>query len=129
MENSDQRLVNLMTDINLIYLEAKEKKTDLQKKLEHYTNGITLISEAEQLLDLLQNQIAGLDMTKADKSQVGNAKSLIETLSIPNLNYKELINIVQQLKQISAGLPNTPKITDNMEKDALYEEQEVDVNL
>lgn len=129
MENSDQRLVELMKDISLIYVEAKDKQT-LQKKLESYTNGTTLINEAEQLLESLQNQIANLDMAKADKSQISNANKLIELLSTPNLNFKEVMGMIQQLRQISAGLPNTSHITDNMEKDVvIYEERDVDANV
>ena len=124
MENSDQRLTGLMSDISLIYLESKEKQT-LQKKLENYTNGMTLINEAKQAIESLQTQVANLDMGNADKTQIANANRLIEILSTPNLNFKEVMNIVQQLRQISAGLPNAPKITNNTEKEVIYEMQDV----
>ena len=126
MENSEKRLVQLMSDISLIYVLSKEDQS-LQKKFEHYQNANVLIPEAKKLIDDLQSEVYNLDMSKVDKSHTPNAKKLADLLTTPNLNFKEVAYIVKELKQMANGLPTTANVNDNMEKEVvIYEEQDVD---
>lgn len=125
MENSE-KLAKLMRDIGLLYLDAK-KDTSLQKKLECYENGKVMINEAKTLMDLLHKEINDLDLSNVDKAKTGNAKTLVELLNMPNLNFREVLDISLSLKQIASGLPANVEKIDNMEKEVVvYEEQNID---
>lgn len=122
METS-KRLNDIMSEIKLIYLECQEKnKVSLQKKYENYNKSVLLINEAKQLIDSLQKEITSLDTSKADKSQVCNANKLIDLLSVPNLNFAELLDITKELKNICAGLPNMAQVINNVAEEIMYEE-------
>lgn len=123
MENSD-KLTEIMSDLEFIRLDSQKRLT-LQKKSENYNKGTILLNEAYLLIDALQAEIDNLDTSKMDSSEIKNTKKLIDLLSMPNLNFKELMYISKQLKSISSGLKTTATITDNIENQVIYEEEEI----
>ena len=124
MENSEKRLVELMDEIGYIYVQSKNEQS-LQKKLENYQNGMLLIDEAKKKLDDLQGEIVSLNMINGDKTLMANMKKLEELLS-PNLNFKEVMYIVAELKKIANGLPTTANINNNTQNEVvIYEEENV----
>lgn len=126
MEICEEKLAKIMTDINLLYVNSRNESS-LQKKLENYQNSLVLITEAKNLIDNLHDGIANLDVSKADPSQIKNANKLIQMLNTPNLNFKELLYVTNELKKIAMGLPSEPKVNDNTEQETfIYEEQNVD---
>ena len=84
-----------------------------------------LATEAKDLIDLLKIEISNLDTSKVGKTQQSNIKKLEELLSCPNLNYDELMKIVQQFRSISAGLPTTTEIKDNVEKEVMIYDEDL----
>lgn len=127
MENT-ARLNKLITDIELIYLEAtSSSKQPLKKKLEQYNQGMILLREAKPLVDALQNEITNLDLSKADLSQMDQASRLIKLMSVPNLKFQEILPIVKQLKEISTGVPQHAIVNDHIEKEAILYEEDADL--
>lgn len=104
-----------MDDISLIYIEGQESQS-LQKKMENYNRGIKLISEAKEILNSMQKDIANLAPDKFDSSHVNNINHFVDLLSNPGLKLGELIYIVNYLKQVNASLPTTIQINDHVEK-------------
>jgi len=94
--------------------------------LENYNKGIILIGEAKQLIDSLQKEINSLDTSNMAPSQTGDVNRLISLLEIPSLNFREVMTIVQELRSISAGVKTASNVTNNIEGQVIYEEQDVD---
>ncbi|MEM0354088.1 MAG: hypothetical protein QXW79_00765 [Thermoplasmata archaeon] len=121
MEQSEQRLLNLMDEISLIYIEGQESQT-LQKKMENYNRGMKLISEAKEILNSIQKDIANLDSTKFDSSHVNNINHFLDLLSNPSPKLTELIYIIKYLKNVEASLPTSIQVNDHVEK-VLFEKK------
>ena len=126
MATSSKRLSDIMSEITMICVDSQNLKNraGLEKKMEYYTKGNLLIDEATQLLTKLENDIARLDTTNADISQINRVNDLIDMLSEKNPRFDEVLYIVEQLRAISAGLPATMEFVDNIEKEIIYDETE-----
>ena len=126
MENSEKKLLGLINEINLIYLAAQDKQT-LQTKLKNYNNSLTLLANAKQLIDSLQNEITQMDSSGVDKTKMNSVNHLIDIMDNMSTKFSEVVNVVQDLKKIKNGLPITSNVHDNMEKEVvIYEEQDID---
>ena len=124
METYEQKLISLISEIDLIYIESK-RKLPLTKKYENYNKIILLVGEAKKLIDLMQIEISNLDTSKVNKSQDSNLDRLIELLSLPNLNFTNLMAIDEQFRSISAGLPVSAEINDNVEKEVMIYDDDI----
>ena len=79
-------------------------------------------AEASQLIENLQNQISKLDTIKADNPRIEKINCFIDLLTNGNLDFDETMNIINELCAISAGIPTTTQIFDNIEQEVIYEE-------
>lgn len=122
MENSSKKLQDIMSQIQIIYMDSKQKIT-FEKKLENYEKANLYINEAVQLIEKLQNDINNINNTKTDPAQIARVNQFIDMLSMNNPKFEEVLYIVQQLRAINAGLPTTTQITDNVEQEIIYDEQ------
>lgn len=120
METS-KRLDKLIEQISAIYIESRNKQT-LEKRLENYTQANLLITEANKLINDIQNFVVTLDMNKEDNSHIGKINEFIDMLSNNHLNFNETLSIVNQLMIISSGLPSDTQIQDNIQQEVIYEE-------
>lgn len=120
METFNEKLGKIITDIELLYIDSKNvSKTPLstEKKYQNYLKGSILIEEATRLLDKLQDEITKLDTSQADTSQISKINEYIDLLSKPGLSFDNVLQIVQDLKSISKGLPVGTKVHDYIEKE------------
>ena len=128
LETSNYRkLEKVMNQISFIHIESRKKQT-FEKKLEHYTQCTILINEALKLIDEMKNQITNIDSlgTKADNLQIESMHKWIDLLNNDaQLNFDEIIHIVEQLNCIATGIPTTTQLNDNIDQEVIYEEQEV----
>jgi hypothetical protein len=114
-----------MSEISMICIDSQKKLT-LEKKLENYTKGTLLISEANELIEKLQNEITNMDTSKINKTNFGKVNEYIDLLSVNNPNFDEVLYIIEQFRAINSGLPVTAQINDNIEQEVIYEEHEVE---
>lgn len=127
METFSKKLGHNISQMQIIYLDSN-KKLSLEKKLENYNKSNLLMSESHELIDNLQKEILNLDTNNPVKTPNSKINELIELLSNNNNNPKfdEVLYIVQQLQNISKGLPVTTQITDNVNQEVIYEEHIVE---
>ena len=75
--------------------------------------------------NLFIKKISNIDSKKVDPSQEGNLNKFIDILSL-GTDFDETLYIADRLMSISAGIPSVTEIVDNVEKEVIYEENEVD---
>lgn len=128
METSSKRLNNIMAQISMISIESQKKLT-LEKKLENYTKGSLLINEATQLIEKMQDDIKNLDTSKIDKLNMVKINEFIKLLTTSNPNFDEVLFIVEQLRALSSDLPKITEITDNVDREIIYADHNININI
>ena len=124
MASSEQRLIEIISQVKVIYLDAKNK--NFSQRLENYRKCNLLVEEASRLIDNLQNEITNMDLRKATREQIQQSEKSVEFLTIPNLRFDEAMYVMKDLRSVELGLPFNPEIIDHIEKQVVYEEQEVE---
>lgn len=120
METFNEKLGKIIADIELLYIDSKnvpKTPSSTEKKYQNYLKGSILIEEATRLLDKLQEEIIKLDTSEVEPSQVIRIHEYLELLSKPGLSFDNVLQIVQDLKSISKGLPVGTKVYDHIEKE------------
>lgn len=127
MESLDKKLKNILDQISMIYLDSQKKQT-LEKKLENYNKSNILINEASQLIELLKKEVININIQQpSDSSKQSHSKinEYISLLENRNPRFDEVLYIIQQLKSMETELNSTSKITDHVDNEVIYEEEEV----
>lgn len=114
-ESIYKRLQNLLSQINLIYIDS-QKKISLEKKMEIYNKGSALIVEAESLIETIQANLADLGKN-GNTNDFSKINEYADLLSIPNQNFDQVLYIVEKLCELNRALPTTAKIFDNVENE------------
>lgn len=104
-----ERLDTIMMDINLLYIESK-KALSLENKIEIYNKGSILIKEGEKLIENLENMIENINLD--DKNPSIDINNIIRLLSLPNISFKEVIEIIKDLSYKKNEIPNSIEIID-----------------
>ena len=125
LNNSEKKLREKIEEIRTIYLDSKQAQP-IGKKYQNYQKMNILVNNAKQFIESLQKEISEIEPPKNDKLNLSKVNELVDLLSMPNLKFDEVLYIVSELKKISARLPKTAHITNNIEKEVIYEEEEVD---
>jgi hypothetical protein len=129
MENSELTknpdLPNILNEVKTLYINSKESKS-LDQKQKNYQKSTLLINKGKEQIENLKKEIADLDTSQCTPNQILEADKLIELLNAPNLNFKEVMHIVKQLKGIVSGIPLTSRVSDNIQEHAIYEEEDVE---
>lgn len=115
-----KRLARINNDIMLTYTESK-KKQSFEKKFENYTMCNQLISEANKILDEMQNQISRLDVDNLNVSHLEKINEYSDFLECNNPDFEQVLYITEQLISILNDLPNKCQIHDNIEQDVVQE--------
>jgi hypothetical protein len=122
MTTTYKRLSDLQTEIADIYKVYQLENMALSKRIELYNKATMMITEARKLLADLKNEIAATDVTKSvTKNDIANMNKWTDMMSYPNLNFDELLEMVNNIKMISNGLPTTAKIIDNVEHEVIHD--------
>jgi len=129
METSEKRLNKIMSQIQMIYLDSQNSPKDknMEKKIENYNKSSLLIGEASNLIDSLQKEISTMDTTNASRPEIERANQLVDMLTNSNPRFDEILHIVQQLRSISEGIPNSAKIIDNINNEIIHIEEEIEI--
>lgn len=116
METMNKRLDNVMREIQTIYVDSIDKR-QLEKKLESYKKGSVLISEAMDLIKRMQNEISNLTETDIDNLQESRIDEFIDLLSSDDVNFDEVLYIINQLFAIRSKQPVITEVFDNINND------------
>lgn len=113
---TNYQLLNIICEVQRIYIDSKEKQP-IAKKMENRNKGDILITEAKKLIDVLQNEISKMDSNTINKNRPSEVDRLIELASVPNINFKEVIYIINKLRAYNVATSENPQITDHIEND------------
>jgi len=128
-QSTESRLNDVLDEIAIIYSSYDENNTPL-KKINSYNKCSLLITEAKRLIEELKIEIINMDNNpkKASQSQMQQAQTLIDLLQLPGLKFDHLKQIIVSLREIDNEIPSKATIIDNIEKEILYDEVEIDIN-
>lgn len=131
--NYDNKINDSVKEIQMLYMEScqsKNKPMLFEKKLQNYTKCNILIDEAIKLISDLDSEIKNMDIQQISPLHLNAYQSrkideYIDMLSTTNPKIDEILEITNQLRAISKGLPMTCEIIDNIEQEVIYEETEI----
>ena len=126
--NNNKKLTDLMNEISVMYVESIGTLT-MQKKMENYNKASIMIEEAEKLIDTLQKEITDLPQNKITKIKMSRIiNELVKFLEAPQLKFSEVLSIVQELRTICNSLPTSVHVSNNLEQEIVYEENDVEID-
>lgn len=124
METPDRKLRRIITEIQSLYMQARTNKQTPAKKYTYYQQCCKLIDEAKTLLEGLgaEIELMTIDNSKLDFKYM---QSLSDQIT-DGLNFDEVLSIVNKLRSMDRNRSTKATITRNVEKDVIYDEQELD---
>lgn len=127
METSSKQLKQILLTIESMYVDLKTSNTPqtLEKKMTFYKKSNLLINEANNLIKKLESDINNVSIENTN-ANVSHIDTYLNLLSINNLNFDELINILAYLQSISNQYPDAVKIINDIDKEVLYEEIDIE---
>jgi hypothetical protein len=120
MATTSKRLENILSDLSVICVES-QRHTTLKQKFVNREKAQILVREATELLDNLQEEIKKFDEKNVNSGQLNRYIDLLTN----NSNFDETLYVVNMLRSINAGVPTKSEITNNVEQEVIYEEQDI----
>ena len=121
MENLNNQLNNIKSQIDLIYDEFKNKISD-DNKIELYQKSKILHEQANKILIKIENLIKNMDIEKFEKNiPISKVIEYLNLISTPHLSFDELLFIVKELQTFIMMQPMEAEIIDNIEEHIIEE--------
>ena len=126
---NEQRLNSKLDEIALIYANYNKNAKPVEQ-IENYTKCGILITEAKRLIEELKIEIINMEKIskKASVEEMKQARNLIELCQLPGLNFSQLKQIIESLRELHNGIPTTAIINEGVEEEIIYDEVDVDID-